>query len=106
MARLLTLKDWLKAFSAVQENDLRFLSDLCRKRVLSPGLSQELRRRLLFRRKLSSFFRSATWHTLSEEELRWCERKMEEILEKEKRLQDLLDRLLALIEETEPSNSP
>ncbi|QJA06214.1 hypothetical protein FVE67_05095 [Thermosulfurimonas marina] len=102
MARLLTLKDWLLTFSAVQESDLRFVGNLCQKRELSPDLSRELRRRLLFRRKLSSFFRSASWHTLSEEELRWCEKKMEEILEKEKRLQELLDRLLALLED--PSN--
>ncbi|RUM89878.1 MAG: hypothetical protein DSZ24_00105 [Thermodesulfatator sp.] len=104
MARLLTLKDWLTIFSAVQESDLRFLNDLCRKKVFSPGLSQELRRRLLLRRQLSTFFRSARWHTLSEEELHWCEKKMEEVLQKEKELQELLDRLLAIIEESEPSS--
>ncbi len=101
MARLCTLKDWLEAFYRKQEDDLRFFAELLTSPRASKEVSQELNRRLRERRLFSSFFKTLSWHHLSLEELEWCEKRMEEILQREEDIRTLLDRLLEIFEETE-----
>ncbi len=99
MARVCTLKDWLKAFARKQEEDLSFFTELLSTPEISREISLELQRRLYERRKFSAFFRTLTWQHLSPEELAWCERKLEEVLAREDELHRLVNLLLEMLGE-------
>ncbi len=99
MARVCTLKDWLKAFSQKQEEDFKFFSDLLAEPRVTRELAEEIQRRLYERRKFSAIFKTLSWQNLSTEELAWCERKLEEVLRKEDELHKLVDLLLEIFGE-------
>jgi len=99
MARVCTLKDWLKAFSRKQEEDLHFFVGLLTSGKVSKEISREVSRRLQERQEFGRFFKTLSWHNLSLEELQWCEKKMEEIISREDTIKDILDKILKKFEQ-------
>ncbi len=94
---ILTLKDWIKSFWELQEEDIRFFLEEFREKMRDPkALLDELRYRMNRRRAFYSMFRHLSWRDLPPEDLTWVEKKMDELLARESFITETLNKILEI----------
>jgi hypothetical protein len=97
---ILTLKDWIKSFWELQEEDIRFFLEEFKERMRDPkALLDELKFRMNRRRAFYSMFRHLSWRDLPLEELTWVEKKMDELLARESFITETLNKILEIFDD-------
>ncbi|MFN3567721.1 MAG: hypothetical protein ACK4UR_02290 [Caldimicrobium sp.] len=95
---LLTVKDWINSFWEFQEEDIKFLTEEIKEKIKDPkNFLIELKQRMQTRKTFYNLFKHLSLRDVSLEEFPWVEKKLEEILEREKLISVTVDNILDII---------
>ncbi|BAU22640.1 hypothetical protein THC_0240 [Caldimicrobium thiodismutans] len=97
---ILTLKDWIKSFWELQEDDIRFFLEDFKELMRDPkALLDELKFRMKRRRAFYNIFKHLSWRDLPVKELDWVQQKMDELLARESLITETVNKILNIMSE-------
>uniref|UniRef100_A0A832GN45 Uncharacterized protein n=1 Tax=Caldimicrobium thiodismutans TaxID=1653476 RepID=A0A832GN45_9BACT len=98
--KILTIKEWIESFWALQEEDIRFFREEFRGKIKQPKeLLEELKERMRRRQVFYKLFKHLSWRDLPKEEWTWVCDKLDEILARENLITETINKILDVVGE-------
>lgn len=97
---VLTIKDWVKSFWELQEDDFRFFLEDFKKLMRDPkALLRELKLRMNRRKVFYNIFKHLSWRDLPVEEFNWVQNRIDELLARESLITETVNKILDIMSE-------